>query len=111
MTKTQLTMFDKTPTGTYYNTNNLKGEELKEKKEKVVGQTGEILHVFASNPKVWLSPWDVYDKTGCRFPITSVRRAISNLEDKGFLVKSQGTKPSGPYNDKSHTWQLDPNQL
>lgn len=108
MTK-QGTLFDnKAPR--FYNTTNLKGEELKQKKQRVVGQNGEILHIFAMHPHQKFSPWNVYDKLQGKFPITSVRRGINNLTESGYLLKSDKTVIAGPYNTASYQWELNPDK-
>lgn len=47
-----------------------------------------------------------------RTPITSVRRAVTNLTDLCKLEKSAGTVP-GPYGKPVHRWRLapDPGQM
>ncbi len=95
----------------YFNTTNLQGGDLVERQEKVRGQNLEILSMFANNPQVEMTPWDIYEKLGGKAPITSVRRAITTLESKGYLLKSDGTKRCGPYKDFSHSWQFHPKSL
>jgi hypothetical protein len=105
----QADLFTNTAPG-YYNTTNLKNPELKEKKAKAVGQSGEILHIFAMQPHVAFSPWDVYDRLHGKFPITSVRARITTLEQDGYLLKSDTTVIAGPYNTASYQWQLNPDK-
>lgn len=38
-------------------------------------------------------------------PITSVRRALSNLTKKGYLVKSDTAHAKGNYGKPVHTWR------
>jgi hypothetical protein len=105
----QADLFTNTAPG-FYNTTNLKNPELKEKKAKAVGQSGEILHIFAMQPHVKFSPWDVYDRLHGKFPITSVRARITTLEQDGYLLKSDTTVIAGPYNTASYQWMLNPDK-
>lgn len=106
-----LELFTQTGPGTYYNSTNLSGDELKEKRKNVVGQTAEVLRIFSYNPQVKFTPWEIWDKMGCGAPITSIRRAITNLESSGYLIKLDQKVRSGPYKDFSYTWMLNPNHL
>jgi hypothetical protein len=105
----QTTLFTSSAPG-FYNTTNLKDDELKEKKEKVVGQNGEILHYFAMNPHQKFTPWDIYEKMKGKAPITSVRRGITTLEIKGYLQKTNDKVRCGPWKDFSFQWQLQPDK-
>tara|TARA_R110000782_G_scaffold166254_1_gene258173 strand:+ start:173 stop:475 length:303 start_codon:yes stop_codon:yes gene_type:complete len=88
----------------YYNTNQEEGFELLQSKKKAQTQEEVILTLF--NKKVFLSPSpdDVRDVCNT-YPITSVRRALTNLTDKGLLVKTDRFK-MGKLGKKTHTWSL-----
>lgn len=94
-----------TPLHKYYNTTNLSGDELKEKRHKVAGQTAKILKVFEDHPHTLFTPWDVYYHFGQQIMITSIRRAITDLTTDGHLVKCD-RKRSGPANERNWTWRL-----
>ena len=51
------------------------------------------------------SPFDVLDLTELNAPITSIRRALTDLTSKGKLVKSSIMK-MGPYGKQVHCWKL-----
>lgn len=106
-----LELFTQTGPGSYYNTNGLSGEELKERQRQVTGQTAEVLQIFANNPQVRFTPWQIWEKTGRRYPITSIRRAITNLEGSDYLTKIEVPVKSGPYGSTSMQWILNPKQL
>jgi hypothetical protein len=91
--------------GQFYNTNNLSGEELKEKRRKVAGQTAKILKVFEDHPHTTFSPWDLYYHFGQQLMITSIRRAITDLTSGGHLEKCD-RKRSGPANEWNWTWKF-----
>ena len=94
----------------HYNTTGLTGSKLEVKRQKAKGLAHEILCMFAFNPQVELTAWQVYDKIQGNRPITSVRRAISDLVESGFLSYS-GKKVDGPYNEECKTVKLNPNSL
>jgi len=94
---------------TYHNTVPLSGEVLKEKKKKISKQEEEILELFRRHKR--FSPSQIYRRGFAgRAPITSVRRAITNLTQAGFLRKS-GEKVPGMYNDSENVWEFVDNQL
>ena len=99
------------PKGTFFNTTGLKGDKLKEKKLKANSLAKEVLHLFAFSPQVELTAWHVYDKIQGSRPITSVRRAISDLVKSRFLVYTGNKIPAGPYNDECKTVKLNPKAL
>lgn len=90
----QADLFTNTAPG-FYNTTNLKNPELKEKKAKAVGQSGEILH---------------NERLQGKFPITSVRARITTLEQDGYLLKSDKTVIAGPYKTACFEWMLNPDK-
>jgi hypothetical protein len=107
----QTDLFNSSPTGTYYNTNALTGNKLSEAKVKVSGQTLEILNIFSYNPQVEFTPWDIDVKTFGKYPITSIRRAMTTLEKQGYLMKTGNTVEAGPYRSQNYTWKLNPKNL
>ena len=93
----------------YYNTNNESGDTLKSSKTKTLNQENLVLHVFKTNPKINLSPDDVQgvlvDDFQAAFPITSIRRSITNLTNSNKLKKTNKMK-QGVWGKKTHTWIL-----
>ena len=89
----------------YYNTNKEKGTELLQSECKAQTQEELILTLF--NKGVYLSPDDVLDICNKEhaYPITSIRRALTNLTDKGLLAKTDRFK-LGKLGKKTHTWSL-----
>lgn len=89
----------------YYNTTNEKGEKLKEYQAKALTQKEMITRHFLKNKGKEFSPSEVWQKLFDIFtPITSIRRAISDLTDEGILVKTQNQK-KGLFGRKEHTWK------
>ena len=92
----------------YYNTNKTTGTKLKKYKETSTKQEGLILELFRLNPKLELSPFEVQTALK-RFnvltaPITSIRRAITDLTSSRKLVRTK-TRKLGPYGRDSFCWK------
>ena len=90
----------------YYNTTNLKGYDLKEARRKTNTQEDRILTFFEKNADKAFSPEEI--QTYCMManrPLTSVRRAITNLTKEGYLRKTSHMK-QGNYGKPVHTWQF-----
>lgn len=92
----------------YYNTNKEKGAELKETKVKALTQEDTILELFIRHKK--LSASEAWEKgfSTTRTPITSVRRAITNLCSNGELTKTDKMK-KGIYGKNEHIYSISNN--
>ena len=88
----------------YFNTTGLKGEDLRQAMDRMKGQNRAILNFFKGNPGGYFTPFEVQDHANISAPITSVRRAINTLTEKGYLVKTKHMKP-GAYGSLNHTWK------
>ena len=88
----------------YYNTTNLKGDELKTSQKKTVSQEQKILEIF-KNHQIPLSPTDIFSNFFKKTPLTSIRRALSNLTRDGKLEKTS-KKKLGMYGKYEHCWKL-----
>jgi uncharacterized Fe-S cluster-containing protein len=89
----------------YYNTNQEKGEELKQSWKKTEKQEALILRHFRNNPKVYFSPEMIQEAVLEKAPLTSVRRAITNLTTQGKLRKTD-IMVKGKYGKRIHTWKV-----
>jgi hypothetical protein len=95
---------------TFYNTIHLEGEEKEKVEAKFSKQELEIISVF-KRVKTILTPFDVqkhYEENNPAVPITSIRRAMTNLTEKGILEKmpkEHGMK-DGLYGKPNHYWKL-----
>ena len=87
----------------YYNTTNETGSKLKSSRSKASRQKDVILNVFKRGTK--LSPEDGLRYSQLNAPITSIRRAISDLTEEGLLIKTD-TMKKGMYGKLVHTWRL-----
>jgi hypothetical protein len=85
----------------YYNTTNESAEQLKMFKGKATKQENEILQLFKRDS--FLSPSDV-QKEFQNYPLTSVRRAITNLTIAGLLEKTADKRP-GIYGRNECVWK------
>ena len=91
---------------TFYNTTNEVGEDLEELMAKEVTQTGRILIFFKLNRGIEYTPFEVYSALGfAGVPVTSIRRAMTDLTNKGELVKTE-TKKEEIYGHKNYCWKL-----
>lgn len=89
----------------YYNTTHLSGDALKHAVAAAARQDQAILLLFENCGRPF-SPSQVYrlmQKAGHNWPITSVRRAITNLEQAGRLTKT-GDLIIGLFGRPENTW-------
>ncbi len=88
----------------FYNTNQESFKEVFDSSIKTANQSDVIFKLLqtANTP---MSPSMIYKILGQKWPITSIRRAITNLTDKGKIVKTQKTT-KGIYGKKEHLWSL-----
>ena len=89
----------------FYNTTNQKGTELKTSWKKTENQEDIILGFFQNN-KGFYSPDEVQEELKMdNTPLTSIRRAITNLTMAGKLEKTN-LKRIGIYGKKVYCWRL-----
>lgn len=94
---------------TYYNTNKESGETLKESQVKAFSQEHVILsYIKKQNGKV-TSP-SLLSMFFDSWPMTSIRRALTNLTNKGYLIKTD-QMVDGVYGKKEHVWKLKENEF
>jgi len=91
----------------FYNTTNETGEDLKEHRERAISQEEAIESLYRSNPDWAIGPWQVEKLIEGEWPITSIRRAITNLTKRGVLVKTDH-KRRGRHGRPEYMWQLNP---
>jgi len=90
---------------TYYNTNNETGDTLLKSRDKAQSQEECILAYFKRGWRTFCAPHDLESLFDYTVPITSIRRALTNLEKSGKLVKTD-LMVMGTYGKMVHTWQL-----
>jgi len=89
----------------YYNTTHIPKDLLIERLKKVKKQELKVLAVFQTALDIHLSPTDVYEALNKVYPITSIRRSITNLTNKEKLVKT-GSQRMGMYGVLNYCWKL-----
>ena len=89
----------------YYNTLNESRSVVKESKEKAKKQKDQIFAIFRHTlrPMTPAEIWEGYGYKSANVPLTSIRRAITNLGSEGLLEKTDIQKP-GVYGKKNHCW-------
>lgn len=100
--------FIKNDHNSYYNTNKESGKTLITSKTKANKQELKVLRFFeANNSHERFSPEDILEKVdfGRPIPITSVRRAMTNLTKAGYLRKTPFMQ-KGQFGKQIHTWQI-----
>lgn len=94
----------------FYNTTNLAGPKLKAREIKAGTQNAVILQWFRQHPGQLFTPFDIikhcFDGRGYFIaPITSIRRALTDLTKLGYLEKTDERRP-GEYGDLNYCWRL-----
>lgn len=87
---------------TYYNTTNEIGAELAASIQKNEKQEVVILGLFQKVAE-W-QPSHIFELLKV-YPITSIRRTLTDLTAQGLLIKSE-IKMMGMYGKKEHVWKL-----
>ena len=89
---------------TFYNTIQENSDELARSQSKAKTQEQKIIKCFKQY-ETPLSPSMVLSISGLNCPITSIRRAMTNLSDNGKLEKTKDFV-IGNYGKKEHLWCL-----
>lgn len=90
----------------FHNTIDVSGQQLIDFEQKAQTQEDLILDCFKQYNKIDLTPDEVLDL--CRFentPITSIRRAITNLTKQGKLIKTN-IQRKGKYGKLTYAWKI-----
>jgi hypothetical protein len=93
---------------TFYRTVPMDAQPLREAIEQAKRQEDAIHAIFLRFPHLKLAPSQVHElvtKAGKRWPITSIRRAITDLEHADVLTKTR-TLHIGPHGRFEYRWQL-----
>lgn len=91
----------------YFNTTNLKGQELLNAIANSNNQEDRVLFFFLSNPAQEYPPHEIKNNVLSSNPITSSRRAMTNLTKAGALVKTNN-QVEGEHGKPVYTWTIDP---
>ncbi len=100
------------PRKRFHNTVHLEGEELEKQEAKTVKQDQLILDVFKRHSTSKFTAFMVLDLLQTdkpKPPITSVRRAMTNLTKAGYLIKTEERKEER-YGVKNYLYTLNNNK-
>lgn len=89
----------------YHNTTHLTGAELQDSTQKAETQTEKVLRFFKVHSGYKYPPSFVHNVIGGNSPLTSTRRALSDLTKKGELEKTEH-KRVGAYGKPEYMWRL-----
>ena len=96
---------------TFYNTTMESGRTLESYQAKAGAQESAVMALFADMPRALYTPFDVAKAVfQDNVPITSVRRAMTNLTTAGVLAKTPH-KAKGKYGRLCYTWKLHPRHV
>jgi len=91
----------------FYNTINLSGEQLLKSNARALAQENLVEEIFKANPNRHISPSQLQKIVASKYdrhcPLTSWRRAITNLTKRGVLTKTD-EQVSGIYGEGEHCW-------
>jgi hypothetical protein len=93
----------------FFNTINLDGTGLTKAEARAAYQNVLIAAIFRANPEKRISPYQMQKILSARYGrnllITSVRRSMTTLTDKGTLQKcGKEHQVISPYGEKEYTW-------
>ncbi len=92
----------------FHNTINESGERLTELKKNAKTQQEKILQYFFQNSIYCFTPFEIQAHVLPNNPITSIRRAITNLTTQGHLIKDSEQKVE-KYGVKNNYWSFNAN--
>ena len=94
---------------TFFNTIGETQDELSKSIAQAKSQEAKIMRCFkyyeGKYPRLRFSPSMVLKMTGLQCPLTSIRRAMTNLSNEGKLVKTN-VNMKGMYGKQEHLWSL-----
>jgi hypothetical protein len=88
----------------HYNTTNLSGQDLAREYNKSMSQE-EVIMTFFQTHKGNYTPCEVQRLANINAPITSIRRAITDLTTKRRLRKTRNQR-IGMYGKLAYAWEL-----
>jgi Fe2+ or Zn2+ uptake regulation protein len=92
----------------YYNTNGEHDDTLNQSRRRAADQQQQVLSLFKHRPQSLLAPHEVHALVAQPgTPLTSIRRAITNLTEAGLLEKTPHRR-MGAYGKHVYCWRLRP---
>jgi hypothetical protein len=92
----------------FFNTTNESGQLLRDSLEKSQKQGERVLHIFRMYDCRAMTPATVhavYENIYSKTPITSIRRAMTDLTTKGYLIKTN-EKALGCFGANNYKWRM-----
>lgn len=89
----------------FFNTIGIPQDLLIIELEKVEKQQDKVITIFEVSMMLGLTPTEVFKALGEQYPITSIRRAITNLTEAGKLRKTVKMR-KGMYGKMNYVWEL-----
>lgn len=103
MTHAQMEIFG---LNSYHNTITVEDQTVLQSLEKKARSQEEMILKFMNdNPRMAFTPVEIHLLFGQRWPITSVRRALSNLTKQDRLIMT-GQKRMGLYGMENNCWKI-----
>lgn len=85
---------------------NLSDTEGKRLEKRAITQEEVITEFLTRHRGRPYTSWEIWRALGEQYPITSIRRALSNLTEKGVLIKREDIKKEGKYDAQNNTWLI-----
>lgn len=90
----------------FHNTLGLNGTELARAEYRAGSQEAILLAFFQRHRNRMFTPSEIHQQLfSSKIPLTSIRRAITNLTSAGYLNKTD-IKTQGPYGMPEHCWYM-----
>jgi len=89
----------------FHNTIDYTGELLLKAEQNARKQEDKILIFFVSKPGERFTPFEIQKAVLPYAPVTSVRRAMTNLTTKGYLIKTDDQKLE-EWGKHNYLWKL-----
>ena len=90
---------------TYFNTTHATDETLRRYEEKADSQSQIIFDYLRKNKEFGFTPEELGAIFPAGTPITSIRRALTNLTNQGLIIKTV-TKRKSKYGRFAHCWKF-----
>ncbi len=103
----QTSMFGGDMKPSFHNTERLEGEELREKEVTAGTQDDLVLDVFKRHSQSAFTVYMIWEMLGQSMLKSSVGRAVSNLTERGLLIKTSEQKLER-YGHKNYLYKLNP---
>lgn len=89
----------------FFNTIHQSGTDLLQSEKKAKSQDETIVAFFERHPSLELTPFEVQENLKWyNVPITSIRRSLNTLTNKGRLIKTD-KKAKGIYGMDNYKWR------